>query len=469
MRNLYIKILSIILLITLIVAGVSISADSYNYYTYNSYSNYGNIRLLKGDNQAYLIGESNNTISIEAVYPEVYSAELTTEYNIYSYNLFGSTLVAVCPDLLNEQTLIIMYDIDTDNVTSFVIPGYTNYESTQIFLSNAYLYLTDDNGTIKQYSSYGKLINTYNTNRGFTQLFCDKANNIYSVSYDGVYSLNNGSFSYIYKGYLDAPLQAVGDDMFVNTVGNYYKISNKSVSYITDTENTTYYPSGGIISNHAITSDDKTLYAVDISKKKADRFIDLPTYIEEFCVVSSNIITLTFEDGNPIVSVIPYNEMIKKEQEENISISSDNKDSQSSDSIPTVKSNIYNIDNKRNVILDIPCNTTVAQFKKNVSYDGFNIKFTKYDGKEIKSGNVGTATIVEFYNDYYSIEYELSVIGDLTGEGNVNSRDRKTMFSYLLDEISFTGVYINSADIDKSNKIDIVDLVLILRMIDNNG
>ena len=55
----------------------------------------------------------------------------------------------------------------------------------------------------------------------------------------------------------------------------------------------------------------------------------------------------------------------------------------------------------------------------------------------------------------------LSVKGDLTGEGNMNSRDKNELFNYLLKETVPDGVHFDAADLDYSNNINAVDLVIL--------
>ena len=85
--------------------------------------------------------------------------------------------------------------------------------------------------------------------------------------------------------------------------------------------------------------------------------------------------------------------------------------------------------------------------------------FYDRDGKEITSGKIKTgyrAVISE-------VIYEISVSGDITGEGNVKSNDVSALMSYFINKSDLGGVYLKSADFNNDRKIDNKDLVGIAR------
>ena len=63
------------------------------------------------------------------------------------------------------------------------------------------------------------------------------------------------------------------------------------------------------------------------------------------------------------------------------------------------------------------------------------------------------------------IEYELSVRGDLTGEGSVNSRDLNFLMDSLIGSADYNGVYTLSADLSGNKVVDIADVVLLKKLI----
>ncbi|MDD6847980.1 MAG: dockerin type I domain-containing protein [Oscillospiraceae bacterium] len=102
--------------------------------------------------------------------------------------------------------------------------------------------------------------------------------------------------------------------------------------------------------------------------------------------------------------------------------------------------------------------TTVAKFKSSISYVGYDAVFSK------KSGNIGTNNTVTFSRNGNSSTYIFIVLGDLTGEGNVNSRDIYEIFGHLLYDKNLVKPFTISADLNCDNKISNIDLVMLARM-----
>ena len=62
--------------------------------------------------------------------------------------------------------------------------------------------------------------------------------------------------------------------------------------------------------------------------------------------------------------------------------------------------------------------------------------------------------------------YKTAVLGDITGEGNINSRDTKEMFNHLLGVQPLTSTFKIAGDINNDNKLTNADLVLLAKMTD---
>lgn len=104
--------------------------------------------------------------------------------------------------------------------------------------------------------------------------------------------------------------------------------------------------------------------------------------------------------------------------------------------------------------------TTVSKIKK--AFASFEItKIAKADGKIIDSGKVGTGTTLTFESGE---EVTVIILGELTGEGNINSRDLKAILNHLSEKEILNGYVLLAADADCDQKITTKDALLIANM-----
>lgn len=101
------------------------------------------------------------------------------------------------------------------------------------------------------------------------------------------------------------------------------------------------------------------------------------------------------------------------------------------------------------------------------SFDGFT-DYENDDNKKrkISSGNLGTGFSLEYYeNSFLKYKYTIIVMGDITGEGSVNTYDKRRLTDYLLGKLELTSAQKYAANLDANNLIDSIDLLLLNRLI----
>ncbi|MBQ7964714.1 MAG: hypothetical protein IJ331_01385 [Ruminococcus sp.] len=459
MRNKIFRTIAVFVVIAVFSITLSMKVDGYDMYNYSSYNSLNNVRLTQNKNQVFIVGTNGKDVNIDSIFPDNYSVNLSLGHNVYSYELFSDKFIFICPDRSSNQTEIVLYDIYDDTITSFCISGLNSYESSQIAYSDGYVFLADDFGNVNQYSTNGKLLNTQEIYSDRCHLMCDYYGTLYCYTSNRIFELYGETFYEICNCSIDAPARFISDNTFIDDTGYIYTIGNTTEKFISKLSTVTY-PSGGIHNNSVVIADYDTIYTVDSDSDKITRYIDLNRQIEMLCAVGDNIFAFNYHDGFPTVSHIKFSNLNSYTTGTNVIDKPDDIDYY-------ISSDTYNIDHKKCWITDIAPQTTVAQFKRNMNYDGFDVSFVRFDGKVLKSGKIGTATVVTFYNDEISFRYELSVKGDLTGEGNMNTRDKSMLFDYLLEEVIPTGVYVDAADLDYSNSVDIVDLVILTSEVEN--
>lgn len=122
----------------------------------------------------------------------------------------------------------------------------------------------------------------------------------------------------------------------------------------------------------------------------------------------------------------------------------------------------------RRIILKNSDISTVREFKENFEEGGYTISsFINYLGKEISgSEKIGTGSTVKLSNGSNTLEYKIIVLSDITGEGNVNTKDKTEFFNYLLGKTELTEeVLREAADLNRDNTVDTLDLLELDKML----
>lgn len=112
----------------------------------------------------------------------------------------------------------------------------------------------------------------------------------------------------------------------------------------------------------------------------------------------------------------------------------------------------------------IPLSETISKVKDNLNLNGYNIEFKNYAGKAITSGKLGTGSVAIFSKDGKTAEFTFIVKGDVTGEGNANSRDVDCMYNHILGKSSLSEINAKAADINNDGVVDTLDLLLLSKM-----
>lgn len=129
------------------------------------------------------------------------------------------------------------------------------------------------------------------------------------------------------------------------------------------------------------------------------------------------------------------------------------------DSNPTQTASQYANDSVEDYYI-LEQGTTVYAVKKALAHLEIE-KVTKVGGKVITNGKLGTGTEIAFKNGESTV---VVIPGEVTGEGNINSRDLKKILDHLSGKESLTGAFKKAADIDQDGKITTVDALLTAKM-----
>ncbi|MDE7389999.1 MAG: dockerin type I repeat-containing protein [Lachnospiraceae bacterium] len=117
----------------------------------------------------------------------------------------------------------------------------------------------------------------------------------------------------------------------------------------------------------------------------------------------------------------------------------------------------FNENNK--TLTGIQPSSTIAQIKSAIDYNGYKLSFTDHNGNNKTSGSIGTGGKLTFKGNGKIITFTVIVLGDVTGEGNINSLDKNALFNHLLGSKTLSGDYLTAADITENGTADLADLV----------
>lgn len=105
-------------------------------------------------------------------------------------------------------------------------------------------------------------------------------------------------------------------------------------------------------------------------------------------------------------------------------------------------------------------NTTVAQFKKNVTLENVTtepqIVFTDHEGMPLaEDGIVTTGTQIKVGK---TLQYTLVVIGDTDSDGEITINDMAELKLHIIEKELLEGIKLKSADVDNDGEVTINDL-----------
>ena len=88
------------------------------------------------------------------------------------------------------------------------------------------------------------------------------------------------------------------------------------------------------------------------------------------------------------------------------------------------------------------------------------VKITNNSGKEKSNDLLATGDKVTITSNKETKTFQIIIYGDLDGDGNVNAKDLLLMRKYLLKEKSLSGVYLESAKLNRNSSVSAKDLLI---------
>lgn len=273
----------------------------------------------------------------------------------------------------------------------------------------------------------------------------------------------------------DNLMHFLSDDILVTNTGKYFKLDseNSTIEHILSVNVSglsvdlcsAVYKADSKNYIAALTSNNiVTFYNIDDSitaKYKVE--LDTQDKIVSICTSGSKTILVWKNDTDAKAKILDKDDLTE------IKNDTDPEPENPSDFEPVVKAlnDAYTLSESERVY--IPLSETISKVKDNLNLNGYNIEFKNYAGKAITSGKLGTGSVAIFSKDGKTAEFIFIVKGDVTGEGNANSRDVDCMYNHILGKSSLSEINSKAADINNDGVVDTLDLLLLSKMVSSSS
>ena len=457
-----------------------ISPKANAYYTYKINGITSNSTLHCDNNGVYITSFSGSNLDVNYIINNTIDKRtLKITGEIKSVTTDNGIIYAISHS--DNYVFLNRYVCNTDTLNSFIIREPKINLDYRFAISNDRLYFAEnaDYGNIACYSIYGEKLYSfyldsvidYRTGNNNT-LYIFTKNQIYSLdttdNYQPVCILNTvnirsnvffcGDTFFDYSGQVIIPTNNIAISTKIECsqincaiVGEYYckYYSNNIYGYSQENIQYTLYNINAGENAQMCSYQDK----IYLLSENQELFIIEQSELN-FPLIKNNSNNNNISDNHNNNNTLPTNPTAKPQS---------NNNSQNNNKKEFSINNYY-IDTDKNIIWDIPSETTIAGLKNNLTYNGYELKF--YDKNNVKktAGNIGTGfTMVIESNNTEFDRYSISVKGDLSGEGNISKADVKILSEYFMNVSTLTDEQYTASDCNGDNIIDGVDILKIAR------
>ena len=433
-------------LISLLTAVILISCVSrcksraYEEYNLSDLANCSGIKSDSNSRGGYLCAFSGNTVFSARLVPDFSSYNFTVNGHIKGVSQSGKyTYALVLEDTFTNKYSV--YSLNTDNGNVFRSTfSNENFRTDSFSVSDNCIYY------IKTDSAYAYV--------ACVNLSSDKKTKItFGQNVNEVFNNNGKSYARLYDGSICKLSQT--SSTCVANVGEFRNISNVGINKVINedgfvvslSDNSREYVSNAEFGKVSA-SDNKVFSVVNyhLSRKTSDKTQSVSIPDTAKAVVSyKNQCGVLLDNGT--VQVYESSDFDEKKTADN----NNHSDLSNSDNQAVISDYIFS----DGIIYGIYSGETVADFKRKTSAENVY----KADGTIAKSGKLKTG----FTTVINSKTYTIAVCGDVTGEGNVNSKDVTLLQKHLCGNAKLSGAFLKAADFNLDGEADNRDLVLISR------
>lgn len=297
-------------------------------------------------------------------------------------------------------------------------------------------------------SQQGNIVKTFNFDIGVNQIDTNDGTIQFVLTSFGLYKIQYDKVSKVDCEYPGFPLTMISKNYFAahNIVRDISKDGNEVCPY---KDNKT-----AVLNKGYAYIEGKTIYYTDFGKEKPQKYYKADENINYLFGNGEKIYYFTNNGAYTInrseLNTIQYS---------------------SKSTVPTknttksveykITSSTYTVGEK--YITNVPPKTTINTFKNSMSFAGYEISFA-INGSVKNSGYVSTNMDVIFSKDGTKIRKKIIVTGDITCDGNVNSKDTSLLMKYFLGTSSLNQICRKAGDVTGNGILSNADLVAIAQM-----
>lgn len=414
---------------------------------------------------SFIVKYDSNTLCVNKILP--YDKNITKKINgkICSTPILYGNYISVIYKDNDFRYNLYMINTENESYNNIIIgnPKVTNINSFSVSENKYFLILRGDVFSyVVAFDFNNNLTKEYKFNgQNVVNLFCNDFST-YVQTYDGIiYKLDNDK---------SIRVNSISSKNFWNCGKDYISDGEKIYSLKEEKEYTFDNISNkkfSVCNDMVCFCDSRTLFLSNLqfnNIKKYDftgEISKIAFYNDEIAVVYNDYNDISYISKNDFKSdELKNDNNINGEQKDNNNSNSNLSNSEDRNEDINIKSGyIYKISD--DYLCNVPSGTSVKELK-----EGFSADITVLNGDKnvVKTGNIKTGYFIKTTDR----EYQIAVNGDVTGEGNVNSRDITALMNYFIGENDIDGIYKKAADFNIDNQIDNKDLVLISRNHHNN-
>lgn len=347
------------------------------------------------------------------------------------------------------------YPIETENKYSLAVTKNNSMFFINGNQPNEIAVIDSSGDFIRNLEHEGKSFKSIATNPSGTKLYAITTDGTF-ISFDANYPFTACPIS---DNIGEDACTFLSDNLFVSATNKVYSIGQDSMGKTVINNISSIYWSSCLFGNYLLGQ---------VSENSIDCYDMQTKTVTHQITLEQPVLALATSD-NVTIAILKNNNTTKKgikviTTSDLIAIVTDPSENEEPPPDPSygISSTKYTINFEAKTISNVPLNTTIAVFKTNIqSTKDYTISFVNYLGSSFSSGNLGTGSKVYFDIGLSEpLIFKIIINGDITGEGNKNSRDKDFLYNHLFGKSSLIDEYLAAADVNGDGKVNTIDLLI---------